>query len=181
MSSTQQINIMVVIDTDKLLQDHSTLSQDPNNPTGLAHDCQYMVCVGSRGAVTGQGGADIKFQANVSDDVCFMGTSVYGNSDSAVIIYGIVPRGNPSTNVFNEFEYNSVTRDGAAMPNDKSPGRNGLPAVNKPANFSSFDAKVATKGTEAFLVRIAVYTLADDGETQKLKGYCYWDPTITVA
>jgi nematocidal protein AidA len=176
-SSSQEVNILIVIDTDYILQHNSSLSQDPNNPTGIDHNSQYMICTGARKINSGQGTADLNFSANVGDEVSFAATSIYDNSEDAVIVYGIKHWN--GANVFNQFVPDLVTRNKAVMPDPNT--QNGLPAIQTQLNFSSYDSKVKSSGTEGFYVYIAVYTLSDDGESQNLKGYCYWDPYITVS
>ncbi len=176
-ASAQQINILIVIDTEYVKANYPHPSQDPNNPTGINHNSQFMICTGSRGSVTGQGTADLSFQANPGDYVSFAGTSIYDNSDDAVIVYGI--KYWQGDHVFNQFVPDVVKRQKAVMPDPNT--TNGLPALQGPVSFSSFDAKVSQAGTENFYVYFALYTLASDGETQNLFGYYYWDPQIRVS
>lgn len=176
-SASQEVNILVVIDTDYILQHYPNLSQDQNNPTGIDHSSQFMICTGARKINSGQGTADLSFSANVGDEVSFTGTSIYDNSEDAVIVYGIKHWNGDS--VFNQFVPDLVTRNKAVVPDSNT--SNGLPAIQTKLSFSSFDSKVKNSGTEGFYVYIALYTLSDDGESQNLKGYCYWDPYITVS
>ena len=89
MSSEKQINVLIVIDTDYILDNYKNPSQNPEQPTGMNHSSQYMICQDPRGIVSGQGTADLNFKANVGAQVSFTGTSVYANSDSAALVYGI--------------------------------------------------------------------------------------------
>lgn len=178
-ASSQQINVLVVIDTEYVKKINPNPSKDPNHPTGINHAGQFMLVTGSRGVISGQGSADLNFRANPGDEVSFTGVSIYDNSDDAVIVYGIQYW--QRDHVFNQFVADLVTRKGAVMPNADSPSGNGLPALQTKLNFSSYDSKVRNSGTEDFYVFFALYTLADDGETQNLFGYFYWDPTITVS
>lgn len=176
MSSSEDINILVVVDTDYILANYKSPSQDQNKPTGINHNSQYMICHDPRGVVSGQGTADLVFKANVGDNVSFTGTSIYANSDSAVIVYGI--KYWKGDQVFNTFVPNMVVRTGAVMPDPDT--ANGIPPLHQKISFSSYDSKVRQAGTENFYVYIAVYTLGSDGETQNLYGYFYWDPQIQV-
>lgn len=176
-SSAQQINVLVVIDTEYVKTHYPNPSQDPTHPTGIDHNSQYMICTGSRGIVSGQGSADLNFRANPGDLVAFTGVSVYDNSDDAVIVYGIQYW--KGDQVFNQFVPNLVTRKGAVMPDPST--ENGLPALQAQIDFSSFDSKVRNGGTENFYVIFALYKLDDSGENQQLFGYYYWDPAITVS
>lgn len=175
-ASNVQINVLVVIDTDYVKAHYPNPSRDPSRPTGIDHNSQFMICTDPRGGVQRQGTADLQFGAQPGDVVSFAGTSIYGNSDDAVIIYGINYW--QGTNVFNQFVPNLVQRNGAVQPDPTT--RNGLPAKQVVQAFSSFDAKVSQAGTENFYVLFALYQLVQ-GERQELFGYYYWDPSITVA
>lgn len=176
-SSSEIINVMIVIDTEYVKAHYPNPSQDPNNPTGIDHNSQYMIASDPRGVISGQGTADLNFAATPGDEVCFRGISIDGNSDDAVIIYGI--KYWSGTNVFNSFIPNLIERTGAVVPDVTT--TNGLPAKHIVMDFISLDSRVAKAGTENFYVYFALYTLGSDGETQNLYGYYYWDPTITVS
>lgn len=176
-ASTMSIDVLIVIDTEYVKKNYPNPSQDPNRPTGINHSSQFMIASDPRGIVSGQGSADLNFKANAGDFVSFRGVSIYQNSDDAVIIYGI--KYWKGDQVFNQFVPNLVNRRGAVMPDVTTP--NGLPAVRASMNFTSLDSRVARSGTESFYVYFALYVLDVDGQTQKLFGYYYWDPTITVS
>jgi nematocidal protein AidA len=177
-ASAQNINILIVIDTEYVKKTHPKQT-NPNmqQPAGIDHSGQFMLCTGSRGIISGQGTGDLNFRANPGDFVQFTGVSIYENSDDAVIVYNITKYG--GTDVFNQFVPNVITRKNAVAPDPAT--ENGLPAIHTQLNFNSFDSKVRNGGTENFNVAFALYTLDDDGETQSLYGYFYWDPTITVS
>jgi len=174
-ASSENINVLVVIDTE-YVKAHYAKNTDPDHPTGIDHNSQYMIATDPRGIVSGQGTADLNFNANPGDFVSFTGTSIYTNSDDAVIIYGIEYWSGDK--VFNQFVPNLVNRQHAVMPDVTTD--NGLPAITTSLNFTSLDSRVKQGGTENFYVNFSLYTLADDGQTQELYGYFYWDPTITV-
>lgn len=176
-TSARSMDVLIVIDTEYVKANYPNPSQDPNNPTGIDHNSQYMICTGTRGVLSGQGSADLNFRANPGDFVSFYGTSVYANADDAVIVYNI--KYWSGANVFNRFNVDLVQRANAVKPNVGT--SNGLPAVTGPDDFISLDSRVSMRGVENFYVYFALYTLADDGETQQLFGYYYWDPTITVS
>ncbi|VWC00297.1 DNA-directed RNA polymerase subunit beta [Burkholderia lata] len=187
-SNSQAIDILVVIDTETI-KDYwnksspaRTPSQVWQSPTGLDHANKFMICTGSRGIISGQGTGDLHFKANVKDTVRFNGTSVYGNSEDAVIVYGISKVDRPNnTDVFNPFTTNDYKLTGAAQPNADSSTRNGLPALHVTEHFQTFEATVRQSGTEFFGLSFALYTLSADGQRQDVYGYFWWDPYITVA
>jgi hypothetical protein len=171
-------NILVVIDTEYVKSNYSNPSKDPTKPTGINHNSQFMIASGTRGIISGQGTADLSFKLNVGDYASFTGTSVYANSDDAVIVYGI--KFWSGTQVFNSFTPNVITRNRAVQPNPEQVTSGGIPPLQTVQNFSSLDSKVGKSGTENFYVYFGLYTLGSDGQTQNLFGYFYWDPTITV-
>lgn len=176
-ASTEQIDILVVIDTEYIKSKYPK-QENPQkeSPVGIDHNSQFMICYSPRGIVSGQGTADLSFRANVGDNVSFRGTSIQQNSDDAVIIYGIEYW--KGDRVFNTFTTNIVTRNQAVQPNPDE--QDGIPPLKVPQNFTSYDSKIRKGGTENFYVRIALYTMADDGQTQNLYGYFYWDPQVVV-
>ncbi|REC48927.1 inclusion body family protein [Chryseobacterium pennipullorum] len=175
-ASSQEIDVLVVIDTDYVRAHYPNPSKDPNNPTGIDHNSQHMI-VSNANAISGQGSADLNFSAKVGDTVSFRSTSIYQNSDDAVIIYNI--KYWSGDQVFNNFVYDAVERKQAVVPNYSSP--NGLPANTADITFSSFDSKVKATGKENFYVQFALYILDPNNSNQQiLLGYYYWDPTITV-
>lgn len=179
LATAQQINLLVVVDTEYVKGITKAPSKDWKNPTGINHSGQFMLCTGSRGPVKGQGTGDLEFMAYPGDLVSFTGTSIYDNSDDAVIVYGI--KHFAGDTVFNyPFNYSALQRNGAAQPNPESPDHNGLPAVQKPENFPSLDSRVARSGREGFGICFGLYTLVG-GQKQELYGYYWWDPYVTVA
>ncbi|GEJ48058.1 MULTISPECIES: inclusion body family protein [unclassified Chryseobacterium] len=175
-ASSQEIDVLIVIDTDYVRSHYKSPSTDPNNPVGIDHNSQHMI-VSNANAISGQGTADLNFSARAGDIVSFRGTSIYQNSDDAVIIYNI--KYWSGDQVFNNFVYNSVERRKAAVPNVNS--QNGLPATTADITFASIDARVRATGKENFYVQFGLYILdPNDSNKQILYGYFYWDPTITV-
>jgi len=183
-SSAVEIDILVVIDTDAVRdyckQKGYQFSKNIDQPIQLPHkdlQLQYMICTGARAILGGQGTGDLSFQANPQDYVRFRGTTVYGNTDDAIIIYGITPTNN-NPNVFNDFHVSKVTIKGAVVPDASKP--NGLPPLTAPVTYFTYGAEVTGSGTELFWVQFALYELDAAGENQVLVGYFEWDPTITV-
>ncbi|MCA3920750.1 AidA/PixA family protein, partial [Burkholderia sp.] len=48
-TTAQNINVIVVIDTVWVKKTYPNPSTDWRNPTGIAHDGQFMICTGARG------------------------------------------------------------------------------------------------------------------------------------
>lgn len=89
-SSNSIVNVIVVIDTDALIEafENNNPSQDSGNPTGIGHQYAYMV-VTSEQVIGGSGTADLNFKANVGDVIRWTGTSESANFDAGVLIYGL--------------------------------------------------------------------------------------------
>ena len=174
--SATAINVLVVIDTEYITTHYPNPSRDPNKPTGIDHKSQFMVCADPLGIVSGQGTADLNFKARAGDYISFRGTSIYANSDDAVLVYKIVHWA--GDNIFNAFASNMVARSNAIMPNIDTPS--GIPAKISPINFSALDSRVMRVGKADLMIQFALYKLDNDGQSQRLFGYYYWDPTITV-
>jgi hypothetical protein len=175
-SNSEQVNVLVVIDTAYIVNNYPNPSTDPENPTAVDHNSQHMICASPRGIVGGQGSAALDFKAKAGDLASFNGISIYANSAAAVILYGV--RYWNGDQVFNPWGPKKVTRHRAVMPGPTKP--NGLPPTHQPISYASYKAKIKQAGKENFCVDIAVYTLAKDGQTQNLYGYFCWNPSITV-
>lgn len=177
-SSAEQINVLIVIDTDYIKNKYPSNS-DPNNPVAIDHASQFMICTDPRNTpstpISGQATADLNFPAHVGDFVSFSGTSIYGNSDDAVIVYDIVHW--KEANVFNGFESNLVTLANAVVPGQGK----ALPPSSANLTFANYTAQVGNSGTEYFMVKFALYEVDATGETQVPYGYFIWDPSITVS
>ena len=178
--SSKSINVLVAIDAEALKKSGLAPGQSESSPTmindpTLLSNVFFMICTGSRGVLSGQGTDKLNFKANAGDFVSFEGITVDGNSDDAVIIYGIDEKANQ---VFNEFRSMQVTRTKAVQA---ASTKNGLPAVVLSRNFLGYQTSVARSGTSEFLIKFALYKLADDGQSQVLVGYYKYDPKITVA
>ncbi len=170
------INILSVVDTDFIIENYPEPSLDEDMPTQVSPSCCYMFGQSPRGAITGQGTAALKFKARPGDVAAFMCTSIYADSSSAALIYGLKYASGDS--LFTGFIPEVVTRTGAVSPDTDTP--NGLPAIHSALNFASWNTFVKKAGTEKMQVCFALYALAGDGNTQNLWGYYCWDASIMI-
>ncbi|MBU2915696.1 MULTISPECIES: inclusion body family protein [Reichenbachiella] len=165
------INVQITIDTDAIIRDFSTPSQDPNAPTGIGHQYEFMV-VTDGASISGQGGADLNFRAQVGDNVRFHGTSASDNFENAILVYGIKRFGGDQ--VFSPFMSFTYTKNGVSPS-----GFDVLPAHIGSEQFWFYEGRVITAGVENFQVVFALYTRGASGEPE-VYGYFQWDPTVTV-
>ncbi|MEO9966381.1 MAG: inclusion body family protein [Reichenbachiella sp.] len=165
------INVQVTIDTEAIINDFPSPSTDPANPTGIGHQYQYMV-VTDGASISGQGGADLNFAAQVGDNVRFHGTSASDNFENALLIYGIDRFGGDQ--VFSPFMSFTYVKNGVAPT-----GVNVLPAHIGSQQFWFYEGRVIAEGVENFKVVFALYSRDSNG-LPIVHGYFSWDPTVTV-
>lgn len=167
------IDILIAMDTDAVRANYPNPSQDPNSPTGLAHNLGFMVCTGTK-INSGQGTGDLSFTALVGDTVRVFGTSGSDNFEDAVLVYSLPKFGGDQ--VLDDFEYKNFNKSTVIPQSNSTP----LPARTATQSFWFYQADVVNSGTENYEVRFALYGRDSNGQPT-LVGYYYWDPTITVA
>jgi hypothetical protein len=169
---SKTINILITIDTDRVLQ-ISNPSKDPNNPTGIGHNLGYMVASGTT-VNSGQGTGDLDFNALVGDTVRAFAVSGSDNFEDAVLLYGM-PRFS-GDQVFSVFAYQNFVKSTVVAQGTTAP----LPARIVDEEFWFFQASVIKKGTENYKVQFGLYTRDATTGQPVLYGYFEWDPTIRV-
>lgn len=174
------ITVLIVIDTDYVKANYTSPSQNPDEPTRIDENCQFMICTGSRGIIDGQGTPTLKFKADSGDTLSFSGQSIYGNSDDAVIVYAIKPVHGWPDLFDNGFQSVKVHKKGAAVPNNST--ASGLPAKHVEMDFMSLKTTLGQPGSAYYTVSFAMYEFrkATRNEIQELVGYYTWDPYIEV-
>lgn len=182
LTSSQVIDIMVVIDTDYVKDYMKKRNLSPStksdSPVPIDHIAKYMI-VPSGNALLGQATGDLNLKARNGDRVSFRGSSIYQNSDDAVIIYGFQKYSGDEIFNGNPMYYDVVDRKLAAVPDHTK--KDGLPAIPANVNFYSYDATIGRTGIGNYTLNFALYTLdPNNSDRQILYSYCCWDPTITV-
>lgn len=162
------INVNIVIDTSRLMNDIKNPSKDQNNPTGISHTYQYMV-VSDGASISGQGTGDLSFQARQGDVVRFYATSEYDNFDQPVIVYSLFKFGGDDVFLKPNFEFQAFPGHDTMVPS----GFNPLSVKRVQQDFWFAQNTVNKKGTEHYGLRFALYDT-----DLNLYGYFQWDPTI---
>jgi hypothetical protein len=183
LASSQEIDIMVVIDTDYVKEymksnNLTPCTDDITKAVPIDHAGKYMI-VPTTNVAGGQATGDLNFIARAGDTVCFRGCSIYQNSDDAIIIYKV--QNYAGVDVFNgnPIQYEGVDRKQAAIPDHTK--ADGLPALPANVLFQSLDARIGGTGQGSYYIYFALYTLdPKNSDKQNLYSYCRWDPTITV-
>ncbi|HVJ51416.1 MAG TPA: inclusion body family protein [Aliidongia sp.] len=172
------IDIEVVIDTVSLLGAYPNPSKDPHNPTGIDHTSFSYMIAQTAFVNSGQASGNLSIKALVNDTIRWRSLSLSGNADQSAEVYNI-----------QQFAGQTVTSPVFAI---ESTPYVPLPTINDgrntdPPTFTTvtendyfLQATVTGHGTEQYKVFFYV-TMADQGTGKPvLKGYFYWDPTITV-
>jgi hypothetical protein len=171
---SKTVNILISIDTDSVKKSYPNPSHDPNHATGIGHNLGYMVATGTT-VNSGQGTGDLNFNALVGDTVRSFAISGSDNFEDSVLLYGM-PRFS-GDQVFGTFIYQNFTKSTVVANSPVTP----LPARIVEESFWFYQASVATKGTEGFMVQFGLYTRDPNSGQPVLYGYFQWDPTIKVA
>jgi hypothetical protein len=99
--------------------------------------------------------------------------SVSNNSDDAVIAYAVRTRNCADHLTPTPFVPVVVTRDAAVQPNPDAPD-GGIPPVSVETHFSSLNSSALVMAPRLLTADFGLYTLAPDGQSQRLYGYFRW-------
>lgn len=176
-SCIARINILSVIDTGYVKSSCTNPSQEQNSPTEIDPVGLYTICSGTGDIINEQG--NLSFAACRGSTMAFRGISTYNNSDDAVIVYKVKSKN--KSHIFKNNVPILITLNGAVQP-DPDSMEGGIPPIQTKMNFSSLNSTLETSKKESLKVYFALYTLADDGQTQQLLGYFSyrWTLDITV-
>lgn len=167
------IDLLIVFDTAVIFQGSSNPSKDRTAPSVVKSDSQYVFCSEIDDE---QSKNPLIISACAGDIMKIRGTSIYQNSEQAVIIYKVTSQGWLGSK--ETFEANPVTVDQAVQPDPSS--TDGLPALHVKANFTSMNTVIQSSGRKKYRVCFALYDLDNTGEIQNLVGYYYWDMKIKL-
>ena len=166
------IYIQVIIDSDSVMKAHPNPSQDPNKPTGIAHNQGFMVAA-SEYVKSGQGTGDLVITAEVGDTIRWTSSSTSNNFDSAAFTYRMDKFRGAQVTDTPEFK---VFRRTSMVPTSATP-----PTVNQASqSFWFMTSEVLNPGEEGYNIQFGLYTRDRGVAGQNLYGYFYWDPTIIV-
>lgn len=172
MPNNKVINVNIIIDTSKLMSDCTNPSKDPNNPTGIGHQYQFMVVSDGASAVQGQGTGDLSFDATQGDVVRFTAISEFNNFNNPVVLYNLFKYGGSDVFAQPHFTLQPFSDVSTVAPSNFNPLR--VNTVTQ--NFWFAQNTVNNKGTENFGLYFAVYN-----PDLSLFGYFSWDPAITAS
>ncbi|NML35198.1 AidA/PixA family protein [Paraburkholderia antibiotica] len=160
---SRTINLLAVIDTQYIKHSYEP-NPDVLHPTAIKPDHLFLI-----GAGLCSNSGKLKFEAKTGDAISLTGTSATHNSNDAVILYNAHPSGR--SHIFHPFRQKFVTRRCSVEPNPDSENYDGLPAIETTSHFSHLNSRIQDYGTQHIDFKFALYTLSDDGQTQRLYGY----------
>lgn len=177
--SAAWLNLLAVIDTGYVTSNYPNPSQDPNNPTAIASCGVFMICPGWRDDAAEQETDEPCFNACYGNRIALRGVSISNNSDDAVIVYAVGTRNEEGDRVSKSFKPILVTREEAVQP-DPDSFNGGIPPIYAEMNFSSLNSRFNALGVGVLNAAFALYTLAEDGQSQQLFGYYFWKFRVSV-
>lgn len=170
--TSEVIYVTIVIDTDTVITNYPNPSQDPQNPTGIAHDLGFLV-TSREYVVSGNGTGDLNIKAEVGDTLRWTSMSESDNMDTAVFTYAFNQSG--GTKVTGNVTLDTFTTQ-SMFPTSANP-----PQVNQiNQNYWFMTCNITDNGTESYTVNFGLYRRTRGVPGQALFGYFYWDPTLTV-
>jgi len=175
---TMTINMLVVFDTALIIKSYPKPSLDKTMPLAIKINSQYVFCTGARNLISRQGKAKLSILAYPNDALKFRGVSIYQNSTDATIIYQV--KNTIDDDLSNQFVPYAVVMDNAFQPDPESASYDGLPALHVKENFMSLDSKIQSSGQKNYRICFALYRLTDNGETQNLYGFFYWEFKLKI-
>lgn len=165
--------MLAIVDT-RAIKHHLAPGSTRSAPTLIEPEHMFVVGTGLRTKAD-----ELILHASTGDIVSLTGTSTDHNASDAVIVYNVQPVDRQS--ILGPFEPRMTTRSGTVEPDPDSASRDGLPALETTAHFSSFESAIQAPGTTRIRVDFARYALGRDGQKQILVGYYACGFTITVA
>lgn len=162
------INVLVIIDTDRVIKNFPKPSKDQKSPIALSKGYQYMV-VSDNNTISGNEEIDLNlnFSIETEKSIRFHGTSEYANFEKSILIYKI--KSNNESRISNQLKLSSI--------NTPIPlGSEVLPAKIVSMHFWFYEIKISLlikrKGTQKCQLWFALYV------KEELYGYFYLDAAI---
>jgi hypothetical protein len=173
-SINEIINVEIIIDTDRVINDFETPSVDDESPITIDHNYMYVV-VSTPNETVGNGkNINLKLSAEVGDVIRFNSISEYNNMDNSVLLCEV--KKVKGANVFGKFKskvFNKISIEAAI-------GESPLPPVFVKRAFWFYESSVKKMGKETFSLKFALYVRKRGQQDPVLWGYYICDQVIVV-
>ena len=173
-SINEIINVQIVIDTDKLVNDFETPSVDDESPITIDHKYMYVVVSTPNGTVGNEKNINLKLSAEVGDIIRFNAISEYNNMNNSILLCEV--KKVKGANVFGKFrskDLNNISIE-AAM------GESPLPPVFAKRVFWFYESSVKKIGKETFSLKFALFVKKRGQQDPVLWGYYICNQVIVV-
>jgi hypothetical protein len=173
-SRNENINVQIIIDTDKIINDYGTPSEDESSPIAIDHNYMYVV-VSTPNAATGlENATNLLLSAEVGDLIRFNALSEYNNMDNSVLLCEI--KKVKGTNVFGKFKSKVFNKIGIQAAVGESP----LPAIFVKKTFWFYESHIKRTGKEIFSLKFALYRRIRGQKDPVLFGYFAYNQIIVI-
>jgi hypothetical protein len=173
-SRNENINVQIIIDTDKIINDYGTPSEDESSPIAIDHNNIYVI-VSTPNAATGHKNAiNLPLSAEVGDLIRFNALSEYNNMDNSVLLCEI--KKVKGTNVFGKFKSKVYSKTSIQAAVGESP----LPAIFVKKTFWFYESHIKRTGKEIFSLKFALYTRIRGQKDPVLFGYFSFNQVVVI-
>lgn len=173
-SINEIINVQIVIDTDKLINDFKIRSVDDESPIAIDHNYMYVVVSTPNETVGNENNINLKLSAEVGDVIRFNAISEYNNMDNSVLLCEV--KKVKGANVFGKFRskvFNKISIEAAI-------GESPLPPVFVKRTFWFYESSVKKIGKETFSLKFALFVRKRGQQDPVLWGYYICNQVIVV-
>lgn len=171
------IDLMILVDTQSLLQNGNGRGSTNDNPAGCNHAWAAMM-TSLANATSGNGTADLAMTAGSGDTIRINSASLSNQLDYAVFVYDFQHWKGDTVLDTAGMKNRTITRL-AAIPTPDQADHNPPTVTFQNGNFYIEQIDVNAPGTEFFYVKFVVYGPPNNGK-RDVVGYFRWDPSISA-
>jgi hypothetical protein len=173
-SRNEIINVEIIIDTDRVINDFEIPSTDDDSPIVIDHNYMYVVVSTPNETVGNENNLNLKLSAEVGDVIRFNTISEYNNMDNSALLCEV--KKIKGANVFGRFKskvFNKISIEAAI-------GESPLPPVFVKRAFWFYESSVKKIGKETFSLKFALYIRKRGQQDPVLWGYYICNQVIVV-
>lgn len=170
MQKNKIVNVNIIIESNRLINDYKDPSKDQNQPTDIGNGYQFMVS-SDGSSLSGQGTGNLNIGAKQGDVVRFYATSEYNNYDNPVILYNLFNFGESTVFQKPNFELENFPDADIIIPAMFNP----LTTAESTQNFWFAQNTINAKGKQNYGLQFALYN-----SDLTLYGCFSWKPSIVA-
>ena len=163
------IDVLIAVDAESIVSKYGK-NNDPNNPTFIPYGSQLIFMITKRDNVlSGQGGSELKIQANTLDTIRWRQTTLSLNAENDAILYQFVPSRGGNLIAPPRPEIATVK---TALPDPNDPTSPNFQTIQ---NYF-WNTTAEKPGNVTYSFRFAIVDRHDN-----ILGYYSWDPFIEIS